>query len=125
MKKLHTSKNLAALRKKTKLVPKRRQETRWSGTFTMIERFLQLVESINEAIEEDTLNLQKRVEMPNFSSASSTTMVTSVNLMLDNSEINRIREIKTKLIPFEAVSKELQSHDQKKMNMLNDRLIFD
>jgi hypothetical protein len=40
MKKLHTSKNLAALRKKTKLVPKRRQETRWSGTFIMIERFL-------------------------------------------------------------------------------------
>jgi hypothetical protein len=43
MKKLETLKEAGRLRKKTDLCPVLRNKTRWSGTFRMVDRYIQLI----------------------------------------------------------------------------------
>ena len=53
MTKLRTMKNSAILRTLTPLRPQLRCATRWTGTFTMVQRFLEINEFIEEMAEED------------------------------------------------------------------------
>ena len=98
MKKLQTIKKSAVLRKQTPLRPLTRNKTRWSSTYTMLERYLtiqQFIDTHDEDLED---------------------------MMLSKKEHKRVEELVTHLRNFDEVTKTLQ---EKTIDMLQVRTLFD
>jgi len=117
MKKLRTNKNRAILRKHTTLAPKRRQDTRWSGTYNMIDRFVDIADAIKTAVNEDNLNLSKTQVIGDVN--------VEVDIMLSDKELRELKNLRNEMSPFQEVTAMLQDADQNVMNLLSVRKIFD
>ncbi|EGZ27413.1 hypothetical protein PHYSODRAFT_471883 [Phytophthora sojae] len=98
MVKLRTLTQSAKLRLKTPLRPVIRQDTRWSSTFKMVRRYLQLLEFL-DAEDDDLMDLLPPPAMN-----------------------KRLRALYQELCDIESVSKVLQGHD---VDLLNVREWFD
>ncbi|EGZ29073.1 hypothetical protein PHYSODRAFT_284383 [Phytophthora sojae] len=98
MVKLRTLTQSAKLRLKTPLRPVIRQDTRWSSTFEMVRRYLQLLEFL-DAEDDDLMDLLPPPAMN-----------------------KRLRALYQELCDIESVSKALQGHD---VDLLDVREWFD
>jgi hypothetical protein len=107
MSELRTLKNSARLAMKTKLVPERRNVTRWGSTFAMLSKYLKLYPFIMECIEERIFSVSITELVPN---------PTQHALVVELVEL---------LKKFEAVSLHLQKDDATLNSLCHARLLFD
>ncbi|KAG4059585.1 hypothetical protein PC123_g5504 [Phytophthora cactorum] len=98
MRKLRTLNQAAKLRVKTPLVPVLRQDTRWSSTFSMLDRYFRLREFLS-ADDEDI-----------------------ADLLPSRSVHRKLEDLLSKLRFVESISKKLQSDD---LTLLDARDLFD
>ena len=105
MKKLSTAKISGALREATKLVPKRRNVTRWSSTMAMVDRYMKIKEFIPQLNIPIALKHELTVLLPSA---------------MDEIALEAVQ---VKLLDFESVTKTLQFADGVPMNSV--RSLFD
>ena len=98
MSKLSTIKRAAKLRRFTKLLPLKRNVTRWSSTDMMVKRYFQIREYL------DTRDSELKLWVP------------------DLYEEKALKELETKLKDIESVTLKLQEED---IDMLSVRKLFD
>ncbi len=105
MKELSTLKNSAILRNLTNLRPVQQQETRWSGTFNMLQRYLSLHDIVFSA--------------PTFSSMFKT------KYLLTPDELQLVRSAFEGLSALNQLAIDLQSGDFMKTRLSVIRCVFD
>jgi hypothetical protein len=98
MLKLSTLKQAGKLRQKTSLEPVKRNETRWSSTYQMIERFYRL----REFLDQDDMELMEFIPT--------------------GPDLVQIQGLQKHLQIFQDVTKQLQKSD---LTLIDCRLIFD
>ncbi|ETM43308.1 hypothetical protein F442_11560 [Phytophthora nicotianae P10297] len=98
MRKLRTLNQAAKLRMKTPLMPILRQDTRWSSTFSMLERYIRLRE---------------------FLSADDDDMA---DLLPSRADHRKLEDLLSKLRCIESISKKLQGDE---LTLLDARALFD